>query len=250
MRIISKFKDYYDCGMSWGQDSSLIYLRIPQEKEGEVYVASPELEHFWDRSKAPSQEYVIGFCGKVYGCIAQLNRVKKEKFIFGRSEKVIELVEHHCYNIEDVDRHVEKFYDDEQKEVYYSSGKRSKFRNSYNYTVMRKDYTNRRLACEDFFSFFEEKRNSYFHHFVDNKAPIFVQYEKTKYEKNRVVINEQLSKFNFAKLFDPVIAYQELSMFVGGMASPEKTIPNISDADLIEAKGFDGWSFRKMPSKN
>jgi hypothetical protein len=39
-------------------------------------------------------------------------------------------------------------------------------------------------------------------------------------------------------------------MFVGGMASPEKTIPNISDADLIEAKGFDGWSFRKMPSKN
>jgi hypothetical protein len=39
-------------------------------------------------------------------------------------------------------------------------------------------------------------------------------------------------------------------MFLGGMASPEKPIPPVSDADMVICKGFDPkYSFRKAPGK-
>jgi len=31
MRIISKFRDYYDIGLSYGQDDDLIYIRKSEE---------------------------------------------------------------------------------------------------------------------------------------------------------------------------------------------------------------------------
>ncbi len=231
--------------MSWGQDRSLIYLRVPQEKEDtDVIRIGMDRDRFWYRDQSPYFAYTIGFCGKIYGCVEQHRRVEKRNE-FGSIQQVIE--NYYCYDIEAVDRHVEKYYDDDQKKSYYSDGKKTKY--GYRYKISSMEYTGRRLECEEFFSCHENKRDAYLNYFLDNKTPIFVQYPQTKYKKAYLIINEQLSKFNFAKLFDPVIAYQELSMFVGGMASPEKTIPDVSDEDLIEAKGFDGWSFRKMPSK-
>src|SRR5688572_9477288 len=51
MRIISNFKDYYDCIQSYGQDDDLVYLRKTEEK----IVAG-----------SITQGYYIGFCGKIY----------------------------------------------------------------------------------------------------------------------------------------------------------------------------------------
>ena len=39
-------------------------------------------------------------------------------------------------------------------------------------------------------------------------------------------------------------------MFLGGMSSPEKPIPPVSDADMVICKGFDPkYSFRRAPGK-
>jgi len=33
------------------------------------------------------------------------------------------------------------------------------------------------------------------------------------------------------------------------MAMPDKPIPEVSDADMVIAKGFNKWSFRKEPRR-
>lgn len=53
----------------------------------------------------------------------------------------------------------------------------------------------------------------------------------------------------FARVVDPYTAFQELSMFVGGvMARPGNSMVRITDDEVLAGKhGFDKWSFRKMP---
>lgn len=42
---------------------------------------------------------------------------------------------------------------------------------------------------------------------------------------------------------DTFTAYQELEMFFGNLARPNKPIPEILDKDMVSIKGFDKWSF-------
>ena len=53
----------------------------------------------------------------------------------------------------------------------------------------------------------------------------------------------------FYRVFDTYTAAQEVEMYVGSKASPEKTIPAIADKVMASAKGFDKYSFRKDKSK-
>lgn len=246
MRIISKFKDYYDCGMSWGQDSSLVYLRNMQEIDHKILYLGPRSKKspfVYGNNNPPLREYTIGFCGKIYGCLAMCHYISEHSYL--RLDK-----EQFCYDIQDVDRFVETFYDEQQKEYYNSPLRKTRrFGTTFAVVGSRNLVSVRRSYCEEFFTYFKQIKENYLDVFIERKSPIFVIYPWESYNnKGKTVLNEQLSKFSFAKVFDPVIAYQELSMFMGGMASPEKNIPEVSDLDMIEAKGFDNWSFRKMPS--
>jgi len=59
--------------------------------------------------------------------------------------------------------------------------------------------------------------------------------------------NECLKGLDFFKVIDTYTAFQELQMFLGGMARPNKPIPQVPDKDMVSIKGFDKWSFRKPP---
>jgi len=60
-----------------------------------------------------------------------------------------------------------------------------------------------------------------------------------------------LKDIGFMRALDTYTAFQELSMFVGGvMARPGKPMVEITDDKVIAAKhGFDNWSFRRMPTR-
>ena len=60
-----------------------------------------------------------------------------------------------------------------------------------------------------------------------------------------LTLEPQLYQYEFYRVMDSYTAYQELSMYIGGRASPEKPIPAIDDVTLAQAKGFDKFSFRK-----
>jgi hypothetical protein len=60
-----------------------------------------------------------------------------------------------------------------------------------------------------------------------------------------------LRPFEFQRIVDPYTAFQELSMYIGGiLGNLNPKVPDVSNEDLIVAKGFDKWSFRKESTKS
>lgn len=60
--------------------------------------------------------------------------------------------------------------------------------------------------------------------------------------------NVNLKELQFQKIVDPYTAFQEISMFIGGvLGNPEKEMTELTEKDRINQHGFDKWSFRKLP---
>jgi hypothetical protein len=58
-----------------------------------------------------------------------------------------------------------------------------------------------------------------------------------------------LKDVEFFRVFDPHTTYQEIFMYISGVLGGNmKEIPEMSDDDMRDSKGFDKWSFRKEPS--
>jgi hypothetical protein len=68
--------------------------------------------------------------------------------------------------------------------------------------------------------------------------------------RNVITLNPQLSQFGFVKFKDPYQAYQDLSMYVGGVLCSHKDKTVVMDDNVMrDKKGFDKWSFRKQGAK-
>jgi hypothetical protein len=81
---------------------------------------------------------------------------------------------------------------------------------------------------------------------VERGSPIII--ERRKRIK---IINGCLKDVQFFKVFDTYRCFQEIRMYIGGvLGNANPKIPDISNTDMLEAKGFDKkTSFRKPPSK-
>jgi hypothetical protein len=230
MRILSSFKDYYDCIQKYGEYSEPLYnrenqvfttfdptfrtnssyndgkpfFRWPIKKDGNLNWLGGET------CTLNNYQWLVGFAGKLYPLI--------------RYSSVGLAV--NCYTIAEVDFAIEEYGDKKEKKDYNSG-----------YTGLWCGFT--RKNCERFFdthskldvpAFFEE-------------YPIFVA------ARGEIVFNAYLSNIEFYKVLDAYTAFQELEMWFGKKAFPEKTIPAVSDKDMAAAKGFDKFSFRKDKSK-
>lgn len=94
--------------------------------------------------------------------------------------------------------------------------------------------------------------------FRELKVPVFVydgDFGRTTFDKKRSVYNHHKPKFlinpllkdyEFYKVFDTFQAFQEVSMFMGGvLGAGEKEITVVDDKYKIAQHGFDKFSFRK-----
>ena len=94
--------------------------------------------------------------------------------------------------------------------------------------------------------------------FRELKAPVFVydgDFERKTFDKKRSIynsmkpkffINPLLKNYEFYKVFDTFQAFQEVSMFMGGvLGANEKEITVVADKYKIAQHGFDKFSFRK-----
>lgn len=222
MRIVSKHKDYYDGCASYGQSDGLMYIREQKEIPHEN-----RREHFSDLSRL--QTVVIGFCGKTYGCI----RVR-ESYAGSEQDFV------GAYSVEDLDKLVDKFFDDSRKKDYHKNISRWVLdmhdrHGIYNLDGSRPGYER----------FFQKAPNipSLHTYFEKYKTAIFADNFSTKC----LTINPVLKYYSFAKVFDPYQAFQELQMFVGsGIFNEDKPIPPMADEDWADIKGFDKYSFRSQ----
>lgn len=231
MRIVSEFHDYYDVVQGVAQDRSLTYVRTPSEEELGPYPFPyfPTYGWGWGAFSAwQIRQHTIGFCGKIYPCV--------EMSMHSGFEPETAF----CYKLEDVDEFVERNFKPKFVEHY---------RKGYDH---RSDYRKwpgdrRRNQFKKCFDDAEKVRDKFGHIFANNNSPIFV----ASVDRNHrtITFNACLRPYEFYRVKDPYTAFQELSIYFGNLAQPNKPIPAIPDETMASIKGFDKWSFRKEPSK-
>lgn len=222
MRIISDFRDYYDPVQATGQDQTLLYMRSRKElpDPGGFPKFGWYADYLLARYNATVCSRIIGFCGRIHPLVEfsfrQLN---------GGQAK------HYCYSIDEVDSIVKQSF--KRLVEGYFAKKRGKY--------WRVGGLSRRWIVM-FFAECDEKRQEFDNIFHANRCPIFVK-------SRTIVLNEQLKQFEFFRVVDTYQAFQEIAAYLGGVAQPERQIPKIADEDMVGIKGFDKWSFRKLPRK-
>jgi hypothetical protein len=218
MRIISKFRDYYDCIQSYGQDD-LTYIREKREVEIPFGTDFSSYNYSFSYDYYMSSE-IIGFCGKLYPLI-NIER-------YGDIKR--------CYTVEDIDKVAESVLNQQEKYNYYNLP-HPKYRVSGNRVTPRATFVY-------IFDKFKEAKWPHTQLFDQYNVPIFSAQRKD-YRTSIVTLNDCLRPFEFVKVLDPYQAFQELSMYLANIARPMKPIPKIDDKTLAEAKGYDKFSFRK-----
>lgn len=257
MRIISKFHDYYDTALSYGDDASLVYLRHTSEDrvlEDKKHKLRDLIEAEKDRQQAMS----IDFYNKVGKHPIHL-RVQPMFLYFCGKTYPIYKVEHERAN--------EHYYyrrRDELSNVEYYPDKEDMFRRCTELTGL------------DFASY-AAKNNQYMYHMgrftTRNEEPYTKRLDSMladigRSDKagqilqeynipimlldtygSRLILNPRLLDYQVQKVIDPWTAFQEIEMYAGGVLKRQDVMTStISDKDRIAQHGFDKWSFRKMPS--
>lgn len=245
MIIRSNFHDYYDVVQREGQDYDLIYFRFPKELEAEKCPVQSRLigdyDEKWRRNDGPQcQSYIVGFCGKIYPILKM--EVLSAEPVF-------------CINIEDIDAFADKYLDKHAIKKYYKGVAKHRWQRNFSHYQPTRNY---------YIKYFEEiaeEQNRYQSLFFEDRCPTFVCTTDTRMynppngggayrSKIRILTwNAPLKDIEFYRIIDPYTAFQEINMFLSGLASPEKVIPEIDDKTMRDIKGFDKWSFRKEPTK-
>lgn len=249
MRIASDFKDYYDVGMSAGQDQTLVYTRYRKKVDIEENIPyfsyKPVRMNKWQRKTLGymSDGFVfymttIGFCGKLYP-VFEVNLPGN----WGCNFKDERETRKFCFSLDDIDSYVKQHFSEEE---YNGWGTRGYDK----YNPWPGEY--KKYYFDKFFKEAAKTVDNYGHLFEEHQVPVFNTGHELQSDgkcKKWLSLNCCLKNFEFFRVFDHYAAYQEISMFLGNMAEPRKPVPHISDEILCEAKGFDQFSFRQPKGK-
>ncbi len=240
MRIISPFKDYYDIGQSMGVDTSLVYDRVskvvvPNNIYYESTLGDSRLElHHYEEDSIEVRGELLGFCGKAYPSIS-----------FGEGEEL------------------QRFFQAEPLKKVFDEILNTCPRNGY-WMKMRHgpgDYfkiegqksPGYSLDLKRLEGFFDPQRfqNSEFKEsFHRCSAPVFWIGWNENAKKEVFEVNPFLKPFRFFELVDSYTAFQEISMFLGGvLSSAENKMIVLDDEMKLYKHGFDEKSFKKSKQK-
>ena len=256
MRIISKFHDYYDIGMSEGQDQTLVYNRLSEEDTQPLNHYSSlsgeqqkdfQRETSWvDKSMGMGYQWlVIGFCGKVFQCLMLEVDVETPCPNSKAHKMNITKRKLYCYTAGAVRQAFFKHASKDNLLEFQSRVATSKYsmefehhRNSIKFLNVQK-------------RFYEWNNDRYEDEFVKLNTPIFVV-DRVVPENHRGCIrmrtNVELRQYHFFKVFDPYTAFQEISMFISGVLGVgEPHMIEISDECKRDGKGFNEQSFKTRP---
>jgi hypothetical protein len=226
MKIIAKYKDYYDIGQR-SFDDTILYVRVPERimssNDPSDYANFSDLiGHaftYRDSTRGRLIEITIHtvtiiFCGKVYPSV--------EMSTYGVSD-----ADGYHYSFDSLEAALAKFGLDFK-------------------TISRTSFPRNLNSIKEYFS---NNQNVHSDLCAEYKSPI-VTITNGRYNHVSVTKNDILSQYQFFKVLDPYSAFQELEMFLGGIMAPEnKKMIEISDRYKIEEHGFDKWSFKKAPTK-
>lgn len=207
--------DYYDCVLGYGADPAVVLIR-KNEKLPPKQAPIPDLLQLQLRepgryfSPERLKHITIVFCSKVY--------------------HGVEVGGHY-------------FWSADKLRAWVAGHKGYKIVVNGPWQWMKK----KPLQLEDYFATKEAPQNLR-DYMITNRYAILLKEEGQWSDESEVVMNpHSLKRLDFAKALDPYTAYQELSMWVGGVLAGEspKTVKITSDRVLLEGHGFDNvFSFR------
>ena len=244
MKIISKFQDYYDIGLAYGVDEKLRFERKTVELSNTIKTRSSIKIVYRKQSqyyRAICHFDMVLFCNNAYPLIhiiiEKINK-KDKKFIY------VSVADEYCYSVQEADEVVANYYKPikEIKDAYTKIG----------YCYWWGDTLDTYIA-----EHFSMKTSKYEGLLKQHKVPYM--YKKSKYRLDAkgveyidksMILLPQLKQYKFAKVVPPMQAFQEISMFLGQLDLAEDNIVTITDKYLAQGKGFDCYSFKKIPSKN
>jgi hypothetical protein len=178
------------------------------------------------------QQHIVGFCGRIYPVIVLTQMVSKKSAV--------------CHNLGEVDSFVESTCRKREVEEYRAETKPFWRRRHW----FDHSSPNPRNAFEKHFAERAEKKDVFIEMAVEKQCPVWIGTVLDMWQRGRngkIVYNGSLKEMEFFRPFDTYTAFQEISMFLGGLAAPLKNIPQVPDKIMVGIKGFDEWSFRKPP---
>jgi len=251
MKIISKFSDYYDIGLKYGVDTSVIYLRkteafkpdrkyyrmfgfksVSRYYKDNIELDIPQNRMFGEynnkiKFKINLKYFIIGYCGNIYPLV-QYEIINKKTcntavnyFIYSYNELINLVNKSKCKDIKS--HFIFKKY---RKWHFYKSSNDSL----------------KLFFDKNIYSDIKE-------FFTKYKVPVFI-IDLQNIDKEYFKINPCLKDFDFYTIKDSYTAFMEISGYISGvLGKNENPMINISDKDMRDKKGFDDWSFKKLPTK-
>lgn len=228
MKIVSDFKDYYDCMQRTGIDLDVVYVRRTSVFRE---IQQPESWQWLHDSRGLYYNTVtVGFCGTIYRAVMfydasrpaggkPLDHAVPAKPLTGWMWSVPKIRDY----FDEHGRPLER--------AFYRQEFEKKMQRLLPVTCpwLYHDWSSKNAKDEDLFE----------------RAPIILSH-RTRDNRDQIILNPRLNGLSFQKVLDPAQAYQTLCQWMCNQARPREYIPPVSNSDLIEAKGFDlKYSFRK-----
>jgi hypothetical protein len=237
MKIISKYRDYYDSAAGYGIDTNLSdiphtkILQGDEEPFGRAYRST--MAHWSGVKPSEYSLWYLAFAGRAYPLLLLYVAVENDQ-----------LATSYCWRIKDVEKALEASPLDHK----YFNG-RNKMRPS-----IRSNFT-RRSVCALYERKVSESRVIEFHRRADSPVVLSRCVPDTKRSGGtirEVVAHPNLREIEFMRVVDPFTAFQDISGFLGGvLGMPESPQRPLSDEVTRDLKGFDTKSLKVgSPGKN
>lgn len=243
MRIISKFKDYYDSCMYYGMDKDLVYARHVETKNGSIkeLLETSELRSY--ESNKTNIYYAfgnIGFCGKFYPYIKFERGLPTDRITQIKPPNEVVF----CYNFEQVEEYMNSFPYTGNFMGYYRTKLTDKQKRHYPVSShLPYQYWNDADTLENYFNKYTKQN---LEPFFEHKTPIIIAVNRERGNQDTSLkTNISLKEYQFYRMFDAFKAFQEISMFLGGvMPRTGKETVILSDVMKRDKHGFDNMSFK------
>jgi hypothetical protein len=233
MRIISKFKDFYDSGIALGIDERIVYVRHTEE---ETYDRREFKINTREKNLCEDLPYILCFS-------------KNKKHRDTRNGNLVKLKVDGALNVGFLHFCGTRYPFVVCKESVYhpDTGYNINYKYYWSLDELKKDFQKtlegryRRYSYEEHFkNTKEDEMNARF------RSPVIL--ETFTSDKQEIVINPCLKDTGYSKEIDPIQAFQRIFMYVSALQNPEdKDLnPEATDVEKVVQKGMDPvYGFRK-----